>query len=329
MAMTARERVQAALAGETPDRPPVALWRHFPEEDQTAAGLAAATAAWQRNFPGDFVKFMPPGDYPTIDWGLRSVFAGAPGGTRRPIFHPVRDAADWERLPGLDVREGFFGEMLAAVTLARRGLPVEAPLLQTAFSPLTIAAKLSNGQVVAHLRHHPAAVHAGLRRITEVARAFMAASLAAGADGVFFATQLADRSHLHDEEYREFGLPYDLLSLDGLPIGTPLLLHLHGAAPMLELADRYPPGALSWHDRRVGPPLAEVRDASGRSVSGGIDESSIRTMTPQAVAEQAAAAARETEGRGVLVTPGCVIPIATPAANIQAALQAVQGGDAA
>jgi uroporphyrinogen decarboxylase len=98
---------------------------------------------------------------------------------------------------------------------------------------------------------------------------------------------------------------------------------------MLELADRYPPGALSWHDRRVGPPLAEVRDASGRSVSGGIDESSIRTMTPQAVAEQAAAAARETEGRGVLVTPGCVIPVATPAANIQAALQAVQGGDAA
>ena len=81
MAMTSRERLQAALAGGRPDRPPVSLWRHFPEEDQTAASLAAATLAWQRDLGGDVVKFMPPGDYPTIDWGLRSVYDGAPGGT--------------------------------------------------------------------------------------------------------------------------------------------------------------------------------------------------------------------------------------------------------
>ena len=60
--MTSRDRVLAALAGETPDRPPVALWRHFPEEDQTAAGLAAATVAGERGFPGAFVEGMPPGE---------------------------------------------------------------------------------------------------------------------------------------------------------------------------------------------------------------------------------------------------------------------------
>ena len=74
---------------------------------------------------------MPPGDYPTIDWGLRSVFDGAPAGTRRPIFHPVTEAVDWERLPGARRAEGFHGEMLAAVSLARRGLPEGVPLLQT------------------------------------------------------------------------------------------------------------------------------------------------------------------------------------------------------
>jgi uroporphyrinogen decarboxylase len=321
--MTPRERLLAALRGEAADRPPVALWRHFPEEDQTAQDLAAVTLRWQREFPGDFVKFMPPGDYPTIDWGLRSVSAGAPGGTRQPIFHPVTQAIDWERLPGLDVREGFNGEVLAAVGLTRRDLPVDVPLLQTIFSPLTVAAKLSNGAVSTHLRESPAAVHAGLRRITEVTRAFAQATLAAGADGFFFATQLAERSLLAEEEYREFGVPYDLQVLAGLPIEMPLLLHFHGRTPMLELAGRYPPGALSWHDRRFGPALGDVKEAQNRPVSGGIDEERIATATPAEVAAQAAEAARLGRQGGVIVTPGCVIPVATPAENIRAALDAV------
>jgi uroporphyrinogen decarboxylase len=302
----------------------VALWRHFPEDDQTAEGLAAATARWQRDVPGDFIKFMPPGDYPTIDWGLRSVFDGAPGGTRRPIFHPVTETADWERLPGLDVRDGFHGEMVKAVTLARRQLPAETPLLQTLFSPLTIAAKLSGDRVVAHLTAAPAAVHAGLRRITEVARAFAAASLAAGADGVFFATQLADRTRLGDDAYREFGVPYDLHLLEALTADAPLVLHLHGAAPMLDLSARYPAGALSWHDRRAGPPLRAVAREQGRPVCGGIDEAAIADMTAAAAADQARDAVRQLDGRGVIVAPGCVIPVATPPATLRAIVAAVR-----
>jgi uroporphyrinogen decarboxylase len=324
MAVTPRDRLLAALRGEVADRPPVSLWRHFPDEDQTASALAAATARWQREFPGDFVKFMPPGDYPTIDWGLRSVFAGALGGTRQPIFHPVTQRDDWERLPGLDVREGFNGEMLAAVGLTRRALPGDVPLLQTVFSPLTVAAKLSNGAVTAHLRDAPGVVHAGLRRIGEVTRAFALASLAAGADGLFFATQLAERSLLGDEEYREFGVPYDLQVLAGLPAATPLLLHFHGPTPMLELAGRYPAGALSWHDRRFGPSLREIRREQGRPVSGGIDEERIATASVAEITAEAAHAARLGADGGVVVTPGCVIPVATPPENIRAALRAVQ-----
>ena len=296
-----------------------------PIEDQTAQGLAAATVQWQTDFPGDFVKFMPPGDYPTIDWGLRSVFDGSPSGTRRPIFHPVSQAADWERLPNLDVRDGFNGEMLNAVALARRDLPANVPLLQTLFSPLTVAAKLSGDRVVAHLRDAPAAVHAGLRRIAEVTRAFAAGSLAAGADGVFFATQLADRSRLGDDEYREFGVPYDLQIFDALPVAAPLLLHLHGDAPMLDLSGRYPSGALSWHDRRSGPSLREAARELGRPVCGGIDEAAIASAAPADAAAQAVDAVRQLDGRGVIVAPGCVIPVTTPATTIRAALDAVQG----
>jgi uroporphyrinogen decarboxylase len=231
-------------------------------------------------------------------------------------------------LPGLDVRSGFNGEMLTAVRIARRDLPPDVPLLQTIFSPLTIAAKLSNNQVIDHLRQAPAAVHAALRRITEVTRAFAVASMEAGANGVFFATQLADRAHLSDAEYQEFGISYDGWVLDELPVGTPVLLHLHGERPMLDLTGRYPAGALSWHDRRFGPPLAAVQGEQRRSVCGGIDEAAILTATAAEIADQAKDAVAQMAGRGLLVAPGCVIPVATPAANIRAALDAVRHPDA-
>ena len=36
---THKERIQACLKGETLERPPVALWRHFPVDDQAPKSL--------------------------------------------------------------------------------------------------------------------------------------------------------------------------------------------------------------------------------------------------------------------------------------------------
>ena len=45
--MTKRDRLLATLAGETVDRPAVALWRHFPVDDRRLEELAAAQFAFQ------------------------------------------------------------------------------------------------------------------------------------------------------------------------------------------------------------------------------------------------------------------------------------------
>ncbi|HEV2106682.1 MAG TPA: uroporphyrinogen decarboxylase, partial [Thermomicrobiales bacterium] len=100
--MTSRERVQAAVRGEDVDRPPVGLWRHFPEQDQRAEDLAASTLTWQQQFGFDLIKFMPPGDYPIIDWGAESRFEGAPGGTRTTTRFPITGPADWTTLKPVD-----------------------------------------------------------------------------------------------------------------------------------------------------------------------------------------------------------------------------------
>src|SRR5215217_2189022 len=178
--MTSRERIGAAIAGRPVDRPPVSLWQHFPEEDQTAEGLAAATLAWQRRFDFDLVKFMPPGDYPVIDWGGVTVYEGARGGTRTTKRFPIVSADDWRSLKPVDVRRGFNRVVIDAVGLTRAALDPRVPLLHTIFSPLTVAMKLSDARAVDHSRTRPGDLRVALEVIAEVTRHCVEASLAAG-----------------------------------------------------------------------------------------------------------------------------------------------------
>ena len=102
------------------------------------------------------------------------------------------------------------------------------------------------------------------------------------------------------------------------------MLHLHGEAPMFELQSRYPIQAVNWHDRRAAPHLAEGRVRAGRCVAGGLDERGIATYAPEQAAAEAREAIAQTGGVGLIVAPGCVIPITTPPATIQAAVDAVK-----
>nr|PZN65203.1 MAG: uroporphyrinogen decarboxylase [Sphaerobacter thermophilus] len=323
-AMTRWERVEAALAGREVDRVPVSLWRHFPNQDQSAEALADVTLAWQNRFDFDFIKLMPPGDYATIDWGAESEYQGAPGGTRQTTRFPVVELDDWRRITPVAPDQGMNREVVEAARLVNERLGGEVPVLQTIFSPLTVAMKLSDGKVLAHLRERPDVVHAALAVITEVTRGVLTASLERGAGGIFFATQCATTDLMTVEEYREFGVRYDLPVLEAAAGSRFTLLHLHGTNIMFDELKTYPVHALNWHDRRTSPSLAEGERASGHCVVGGIDEKGIVDMTPDAAAAQARDAIAALTGRHVMVAPGCVIPVATPEATIQAVVDAVR-----
>jgi uroporphyrinogen decarboxylase len=322
--MTARARVQAAMAGQPVDCPPVSLWQHFPERDQTAADLTAATLDWQRRFGFDLVKFMPPGDYPIIDWGGVTVYEGARGGTRTTKRFPISVPSEWTSLKPLNVRGGFNGQVIDAIGRTRAALEPDVPLLHTVFSPLTVAMKLSNTRAVEHSRSNPKELTNALHVITDVTRRCVEASHAAGADGFFFATQCADEDVMSVDGYREFGLSFDLAVLQAVPEDAIVLLHLHGSRPMFELQAEYPAQIVNWHDRRAEPSLRDGQARSGRCVAGGINEQAIATGSAEAVAAEVNDAIAATGGRGVIVAPGCVIPIDTPPANIVAAVSAAR-----
>jgi len=325
--MTPRERVNAALRGEAVDRPPVSIWRHFPNQDQSAADLAAITKSWQEAYQLDFIKLMPPGDYATIDWGAKSEYQGAPGGTRETTHYPIETAADWAKIAPVSANAGFNAEVVNACTLVREAVGPDVPVLQTIFSPLTIASKMSAGRVVDHLRSDPDVVRQALQAIRDVTVAVTRASLAAGADGVFFASQLATSDMLTESEYLDFGSNYDLEVMEeAVGAGSQVtMVHLHGANTFFHILAGYPGNVLNWHDRAVGPDLKTVQgNYPDCCVAGGINEKEIPGMSAEAVAAQVTDARQQTNDRHLMIAPGCVIPVATPEANLRAAVDAAK-----
>ena len=68
--MTHRERIEAALKGESTDRAPFGFWWHFANRDRSPRRLAELAVALQRRLDLDFIKFSPYGLYSVVDWGV-------------------------------------------------------------------------------------------------------------------------------------------------------------------------------------------------------------------------------------------------------------------
>jgi uroporphyrinogen decarboxylase len=313
-------RIEASIAGRAADRVPVALWRHFPEDDQDAGNLAARSLEWQAAWDFDLVKFMPSGTYSVEDWGAKSVYEGAANGARAVSVPGVRSAGDWRRLPRLDPRKGVLGAQNAALALAAKQWRGAVPVLQTVFSPLTTARKLAGDALLAQLKSDPEAVEAGLRTITDTTVDFALAALQAGAHGFFFATQLATTDLLTVAEYERFGARFDLEFFAALKGKTRVnMLHVHGENIMFDLMAGYPVEMLNWHDRLTAPSLKEALGRFKGALVGGVEERDLLVSGGEAaVRAQVRDAIAQTWGRRLMVGPGCVAAIAAPEHNIRA-----------
>jgi uroporphyrinogen decarboxylase len=323
--MTKWERLRAAMKGQATDRVPVALWRHFPVDDQTPEGLAAKTVEFQNRYDWDLVKFTPTGTYGIEDWGAETVWKQNDMGVRTIVKHGVMAADQWPQLENYEVTQGYIGRQIVALGLAAQALKDEAPILQTVFSPLTTARKLAGDRIFSDLRTHAEEFKAGLAVITEVTTRFAQESLKAGAHGIFFATQQASYRLLSEAEYREFGLAYDLQILNAIrPSAEVLMLHMHGEDIMFHLTKEYPIDIVNWHDQITAPSLKEARQQFDGAVAGGVNEwHTLLYGKPKEIREEVAQSISQTGGCGYLVAPGCVIPGNTPDESIWAVRKAV------
>ena len=328
--MTKAERIAAALARRPTDRPPVAFWRHVPDVDHTARGLADAMLAFHRRWDLDLIKVMSSGVYCVEDWGCEVAYQGAISGAKQCTRHAVQSRGDWARIKPLDPGAGALGRELECVRLIARERHDDALILHTLFSPLTIARKLAGDRVVTDLREQPDAVTPALDAIAETVARYAQASFDAGADGLFFATQAATPESWSREEHDRHDLPRVQRILRGVAERSKLtMLHVHGDAPFLEAFDGVAAHALNWHDRTTATSLGAAARRFKTAVAGGLNQhQTLRKETPAAVAAETRDAITQTSGMGVIVAPGCVVPLDVPDANLAAVVEAVRGSRA-
>lgn len=309
MTISKRERIEAVLAGEAPDRFPYSFWTHFPGIDFEPEQIASESARLVDELDVDFIKSMPNGLYSVEDWGIKGDFSDIHGGgAARATEYVVKDPSDWTRIRALDVRAGAFGRELDHFARLVRKLGPDVPVLATVFSPLTIAKKLAGENYRDHLQSHPAAVKRALDAIATTTAGFARAAVDGGCAGVFFATQESTTQALAPELYREFGVPYDHAALDGASQGWFNVLHMHGEDIMFDLLKDYPVDALNWHIGETAPELRAVREAGlSQPVVGGIRRFAITRGDYEAVVSDIAAAVDATGGKGLILSPACVI----------------------
>jgi uroporphyrinogen decarboxylase len=332
MSLNPRERLQACLKDDPAlDRPPVALWRHFPIDDQDPATLAAATLFFQQAYNFDLVKVTPASSFSIKDWGAEDAWEGHTEGTRRYTKRVIQKPQDWESLKELDpVKAAHLSGQLACLKQIRSALGPEIPLLQTIFNPLSQAKNLAGGELlITHLRLYPEAVMKGLQTIAGTTRRFVEAAVETGIDGIFYAVQHAQAALLTLEEYQTFGLPLDLITTDPAAGLWCNLLHLHGLNIYFDLiANSMLPVSLfpivNWHDRETPPSLSEAQAHFPGVVCGGVSQKTIVLGDGSQVRQEAAEAIRQTRGRRLLLGTGCVVPVIAPYGNILAALQSVE-----
>ena len=323
--ITHKERIQACLNNEIADRPPVALWRHFPVDDQDPRSLAQAALHFQRTYDFDLMKITPASSFCVRDWGVEDQWLGHTEGTRQYTQRAIREPRDWERLPVLDAEAPHLAAQLECLRIVRAEIGHNTPLLQTVFSPLAQAKNLAgNDTLLAHLRLYPDAVMKGLATIAESTGRFIEACLDTGIDGIFYAIQHAQANLLTLEEYKFFGLPHDQRALE--PAGQLWcnLLHLHGHHVYFDVLDSLSFQIVNWHDRETYPSLTEAQKQFRGVLCGGMRQDTLVYRRPEDVQEEAADAIRQTNGKRFILGTGCVVPVIASHGNILTARKSVE-----
>lgn len=322
------ERINRILAGEPIDRTPVALWRHFPVEDQYPGLLAKAVVRFQETYDFDLVKITPASSFCVKDWGVRDEWKGNPEGTREFVDLVITQPRDWLTLRPLSVRKGALADQLECIHLVKSALPKGTPVVQTIFSPLSQAKNLvGRDKLVTHLRLYPDEVKKALEVIKETTIDFLNSCNKLGIDGIFYAVQHAQAGILSPVEFDEFEFPFDLEILSHCQSYWLNIAHIHGTDIYFDKVSRLPVQVLNWHDQHTKPSLNDAQQKYDGIVCGGLKQwETLVNGNPKMIADEAIQAIDSTHGERFILGTGCVLPITAPHANILAARESVEKG---
>ena len=326
--MRKRERLERALADEAVDRVPVALWRHFPGDDQRFADLARSIIDFQHDYNWDFVRAMPSRSFLVSDYGVSDAWRGDARGIREVNKRIVRRSLDWTELRPLSPNRGALAQQAECLRLVDQALQAEdTPLVQTIYSPLVQAAQLAGRQkLLRDLRLRPDRLRSGLTQLTESTMRFVTAlARLDSVAGIFLVTEFANHDILSEVEYAAIALPHIRNILAALPSRWWLnIVQVAGASPMLGLIDELPIQAMNWDARAAGTSLEDARNTYSSAICGGLSDKDLLLGTPSLLRAAIQQASRQCKSRRLIVSGSGSGFVTAPLSNIRAVRSAVE-----
>jgi uroporphyrinogen decarboxylase len=284
--MTHRERVDVALAGRAPDRPPISLWHHFGLEKEGPEAHARRTLQFHRDAGTDLVKVMSDFPFP-------------------------KPAGQWFEVK---VLSSPFAPQLKALEIIRKELGKSAHFIETIFNPWNVAEKLSSPESVRKLmREQPQKLLDALEAIAKSEANHARQAVRHGASGVFLAIANAQDGLLTREEYAKFSEPFDRIVVDAVGSAPLNVLHLHGPKVWMDhfLKAAWKVSAVNWSMHETGYSIRLARhnwkSISGGVLMAGVDHRNYRQRTAADLREDIRLAIKDA-GEKLIVTPGCSVP---------------------
>lgn len=325
--MDKRERLEKTIVGELTDRVPIALWQHWAGDDQRSADLARSHVAFMQDYDWDFLAVIPSRHYMVTDYGLQDAWQGHIQGHRDIIKTPIQRTLHWTDLRPIDPNRGQFGKQIQSLQLIRDALTPQTPIIQLIHSPLTQALFLAGEDLLLRsMRTQPDRLRTGLNSLTETTLRFVEAlKRNTQIDGILYVADFSSYTQLSEEEYQQFGLPYDNKVLDFLsPNWWFNMVQLSGKAPILHLFSQLPIQALNWSTVEARPSLGRTQlDFSGAFCGGLGENAHIHLGTPTTIRDAGRAAMNTMGRRKFILGSGTSIPMTSPRSNLRAAREIV------
>ena len=270
--MKKRDRVMAALRGETVDRVPLSFWLHNFATENAVDSFVAESLRLAREFDWDYLKPQSRAQCFAEAWGLTYQASGEKATPFTPTHSPCAGADDLRRLQPASPTAGALGEQLQALRRIRAGVGGDPPIIWTVFAPMMVVPYLLTGgvdQALAIAREEPKALESALDAVAHTLAEYARLALDAGADGLFYATNVARSGLLSVDECRRFQRPYDLRILSAVAAAPFNALHVCGGGVHFDEFVDYPAQAFSWALGDGNPSLRQAHRRTGRAVMGG------------------------------------------------------------
>lgn len=305
--MNKNELLKAVIAGQPTSKIPFSFWAHLPEIDRDAAKIAQATYQFYLDYDLDFIKTLNNGMYSIEDYGTEIDFSEiARGGVAKVVSTPIKSYQDFADIRLLSIHTGALGRELDYLKQLLALVDGEAPVLFMVFSPLTTLDKLTGGKLKDFIAEDTEGlIEQALDVIAQTTKDLAAVAIQMGAAGVYFASQSIAVDKFSAEQFLKYGLPYDLITLEGASAGWFNAIHIHGDEIHFDLVKDYPLHVFNWHIGEASPTIKVGQTLTGKCIMGGLQRFDITDNHLPQLKQQIENSIVAMGGVNHILTPGC------------------------